>query len=139
MIDSALGKNEDIVDKMRRFYAAIEEGDVETVNAILSPDVVVHEAESLPYPGTFRGHAGFWELMAKVAESWEGLQARDFRFYTNPDGVLARLTLTATSKATGEKLAQELIEAWTVIDGQLKEGRIFYFDTHAARRSAGIC
>ena len=137
MIDSAEFQSEDIVAKMQRFYASIAAGDIDTVNAILAPDVIVHEAESLPYPGTFHGHAGFWDLMAKVAEYWEGLVASDFRFYSNSEGVLARLTLKATSAATGEALEQELIEAWTVEDGLLKEGRIFYFDTHRARLLAG--
>ena len=137
MSNSAGSPSEDIVTKMRRFYASIEAGDVEAVNAILAPDVIVHEANSLPYPGEFHGPAGFWELMTKVAESWEGLVASDFRFYTNENGVLARLKLTAKSRATGKHFEQELIEAWTVQDGRLKEGRIFYFDTHEARVLAG--
>lgn len=137
MSDTAGTQHEDIVAKMRKFYASIEAGDIETVNAILAPDVIVHEAASLPYPGDFHGHAGFWDLMTKVAESWEGLAARNFRFYTNEEGVLARLTLTAKSRVTGEHFEQELIEAWTVKDGLLKEGRIFYFDTHEARELAG--
>ena len=135
--DAGEPQHEDIVAKMQRFYASIAAGEIDTVNAILAPDVIVHEAESLPYPGTFHGHAGFWDLMTKVAESWEDLEAKDFRFYINADGVLARLTLTAKSRATGEPFEQELIEAWTVKDGLLKEGRIFYFDTHSARRLAG--
>ena len=137
MIDSAGSQIEDIVVKMKRFYAAIAAGDVEAVNAILAPDVVVHEAESLPYPGEFHGHAGFWDLMQKVAGVWDHLVASDFRFYTSPDGIMARLTLKARSRASGESFEQELIEAWTVENGLLREGHIFYFDTHRARELAG--
>lgn len=116
---------------VKRLFASILEDDREAIKALLAPDVVVHEADSMPYGGSFHGHDGYFELLRKLDECWIGLHARDWHYTAGDGDVAARCLLTGTSRISGKAIHQQIIELWTVRSGKLTEGRIFYFDTHA--------
>ena len=126
------------VDKVGKLYSSIFAGDFDTVNAILSPDVVVHEAAALPYGGAFKGHEGFQELMVTLAGVWEDLKPIDMKMSGVDDLVLCHFTLTAKNRKTGSKLNMPLIEAWTLRDGRVVEGRVYYYDTMEVRQICGL-
>ena len=46
------------VQVVRRLFAAVEDRNLENLLACYSDDVEIHEAEELPYGGTWRGRAG---------------------------------------------------------------------------------
>lgn len=116
---------------VKQLFASILDDDREAVKALLAPDVVVHEAESMPYGGTYHGHEGYFDLLRKLNECWIGLHAQDWHYTAGDGDVAARCLLTGTSRVSGREISQQIIELWTVKSGKLAEGRIFYFDTHA--------
>ncbi len=54
------------------FLAALNTGDHEAQGAMMAPDFVVVEAESLPYGGTYRGIEGWKALTKAVIGCWSG-------------------------------------------------------------------
>jgi ketosteroid isomerase-like protein len=46
------------LETVRRLFKAVEERDLAGVLAAYDEDVVIREAESLPYGGEFHGHEG---------------------------------------------------------------------------------
>lgn len=132
------GSTVENIEKIERLYSAIAAGDWETVDSILSPDIIVKEADSLPYGGTYNGHAGFKDLMARLADTWTDLRPIDFNFSAVGETVLATFTLLATSKATGRELNMPLIEKWTFGNGRVVDGGVFYYDTHEVRKVCGL-
>ena len=122
----------------QRLYTAIGSGDFETINSILSPDVVVREASGLPYGGCYSGHDGFFDLMRRLGECWEDLSPFDMKYAAGDDTVVMLCTLKGISRATGRHLCQPLTEAWTFRDGRAIEGTVSYHDTHAVRQICGL-
>src|SRR6478672_6470439 len=59
------------VEVVERFEDAFVRGDMDEVLSLVSPDIVVHEAPSLPYPGDHRGHEGFLKLADAFNSVWE--------------------------------------------------------------------
>lgn len=63
------------VDAARRLFKAIEERDLAGVLAAYDPDVVIHEAASLPYGGAYHGLEGALRHASGYAQAWAELQA----------------------------------------------------------------
>ena len=51
---------------VREFYDHSLRGDLEGVAKVAHPDIVVHEAESLPYGGTHTGRDAVLQLLAQL-------------------------------------------------------------------------
>ncbi len=54
---------------------AFNRGDVDTVLALLDPDVETHVDPRLMNPGTHRGHEGYLEMVGAWTEAWGSLEA----------------------------------------------------------------
>jgi quinol monooxygenase YgiN/ketosteroid isomerase-like protein len=124
---------------LQRFYAAeeayLEDGDFGPVAEVLAPDVVMHQAESLPYGGVWRGHDGFRRWMEAFAAQWESLAVTEPRFLSSGDVVLVLSRVIATGRATGTRVTWPLAQVITVRDGRIAEIRPFYWDTVAVARA----
>lgn len=126
------------IETIRDFYAAFCDGDFTRMNAILSPELILYEAKGLPYGGTYRGHEGFRDVMSKLLDHFDGVRPVDLKIAAVDDLVMAYMTLMGTARSTGRKLEMPLCEVWTFRDGQILEGRLLYFDTHAVRQICGV-
>jgi uncharacterized protein len=62
------------VEVVRRLFRAVEARDIEPMYEIYAPDVIVREAQSLPYGGEYRGHAGILDHGRGYVETWDHLQ-----------------------------------------------------------------
>ena len=60
-------------ETLEAFFAAFKAQDTATMEALLAPDFVIHEADGLPYAGTYQGFAGWMELLGRIGSTWEGL------------------------------------------------------------------
>ena len=126
------------VETIREFYAAFCDGDFTKMNAILSPELILYEAEGLPYGGTYRGHEGFRDVMTKLLDHFDRVKPVVLKIAVVDDLVMAYMTLIGTARSTGRKLEMPLCEVWKFRDGQILEGRLPYFDTHAVRQICGV-
>ena len=67
--------SEENVSAIRRLFAAVEQRDLASVLAAYAPDIVIREAESLPYGGTYHGREGGERHAYAYEETWAPLQA----------------------------------------------------------------
>lgn len=112
-------------------YAHAGAGDWEACAAYLSDDLVIHEAEGLPYAGTYHGRDALRLLHGKVMAHWADPKI-DFHAMTVGDGhVVSLVTFHLTSRATGRSQAMPLAEVFRIDAGLVTEIRPYYFDPAA--------
>ena len=113
------------------FFAAFRAADMPAMRSLLAPDFVIHEAEGLPYGGTYRGEAGWSELLQRIAATWESLVPTVRYLLGDGRHFAVLMDLTLTSRATGRTIETSILESWTVEGGRIREVRPFYWDTSA--------
>lgn len=116
---------------LEAFFAAFNAQDSATMEALLAPDFVIHEADGLPYAGTYRGFAGWMDLLGKIGATWEGLTPTIRHFIGDGQRYAILMDLTLTARATGRTIETSIFELWTVEAGKIREVRPFYWDTKA--------
>jgi ketosteroid isomerase-like protein len=109
---------------VERMYTAAGSGDMAELREILAEDVVIEAAPFVPYGGTYRGFEEFVGCFGKAAElidfsrlELDGITADDERAY-------GRVRVPFVD-GSGEA---NILEEWTVRDGRVVAGRVFYFD-----------
>jgi uncharacterized protein len=118
------------IELLEKFYRSFGEGNPEAAYACLHPDVIIDEAASLPYGGSFRGVEGIRTLLATIEPL---LKENILRHELIDDGVrvAARMTFTFTSKKSGDLITMPVVEIYEFTDGLLSSIDIFYKDTKA--------
>lgn len=110
--------------------AAMQAGDLDGVLALIHPDIEVHEPESLPYGGTWRGRDGFTDLITTIMGIAEmGITAHTA--HETADGVILAMDVSFTSRNTGDVLRTRVVEVDRVEDGMLRDVDVFYKDVKA--------
>ena len=94
-------------------------------------DVVLHQAEALPYGGTWRGHAGLERFFVAMSAAWESFEMLEQEFHPAGDVVVVRTEVRATARATGRQLEFPILQTVRVADGRITEVWPFYWDTAA--------
>ncbi|GGQ01219.1 ketosteroid isomerase-like protein [Actinomadura coerulea] len=126
------------LEALERFYAAEADylaaggpgkGDFSVMAAHLTPDVVMHQAPSLPYGGTWRGHDGMERFMAVMSELWSDLTFREQHYAVDGETVMVRNDCVFRARATGREVDTSVLQWITVRDGLVSEFRPFYLDT----------
>jgi uncharacterized protein len=96
-----------------------------------SPDVVLHQAASLPYGGTWRGHEGLERFFIAMSAAWESFQLQEQAFLAVDDPLVVHTSVRAKGRATGRELEFPIVQTITVVGGRITEIRPFYWDTAA--------
>ncbi|MCW5252170.1 MULTISPECIES: nuclear transport factor 2 family protein [unclassified Streptomyces] len=96
-----------------------------------APDAEMHQAETLPYGGVWRGHEGLARFFLEMGRTWEAFDMVEREFLATGDTVVVRLRVRARARATGRELDFPVLQAVTVKDGRITEVRPFYWDTRA--------
>jgi ketosteroid isomerase-like protein len=137
MLSSGTTKGEQMstenVAVIRRFEDAFASGDIDGVLASLADDIIVHECDSVPYPGDYHGKDGFVELLEAFMATWEldgGLEVEQI-LPAGEDRVLVLARANVAAKATGRPLELRIAELYTVRDGRIADIVVHYWDTHA--------
>lgn len=116
--------------------AALKADDEAATRALIAPDFVIHEDESLPYGGVYHGPDGFMELSQTV---WRMFGGSHFEpLYQLEDASGTRMctvnTFTGTTKE-GREVSAIINEVWTFRDGQATEARVWYYDAANVARA----
>ena len=127
----------DSVDTVRAFLAASQQGDRETMAALLHPEAEVHEADSLPYAGRHRGLEGFLALVKRVFTSFRDTRVEIETLLGDGELVVVLATLSGRSKTSGESFHMPVNEVWRLRDGQIISITPYYFDTARLNQLAG--
>ncbi len=131
---------DDALAVLRGMYAAEQEyldaggpgrASFEPLAPFFAPDVVLHQAEALPYGGTWRGHAGMERFFVAMSTAWESFEMLGQEFHPAGDVVVVRTEVRATARATGRQLEFPILQTVRVAEGRITEVWPFYWDTAA--------
>jgi uncharacterized protein len=117
------------VELVKRVYEIFAQGNMAEFMALLDPDIIAREADSMPYGGTYRGLKEFNQVLAKVAQTWEYFRPAPERYFAQGDQVMVVLRLKARSRATGKVVDMPMAELWTLRNGKIAGVQPFYWDT----------
>ncbi|GGU99700.1 nuclear transport factor 2 family protein [Streptomyces spectabilis] len=104
-----------------------------------APDVVLHQADALPYGGVWRGHEGLERFFLAMADTWAEFDIVRQEFLGQGDSggdggrqvVGVHSDIRARVRATGRALAFPILQSIAVEEGRIREVRPFYWDTAA--------
>lgn len=114
-------------------YDAFAVGDLDTINAIIHPDVVWIESEGIPYGGTFIGRDAVFEgVFGKIAAEWTGFTAVvDEIFEADGNRVVTLGRDSGTFNATGKSMVAPTSSIWTLNEQGQVVRFVQYIDTLA--------
>ncbi|MDT0323302.1 nuclear transport factor 2 family protein [Streptomyces millisiae] len=96
-----------------------------------SPDVVLHQAEALPFGGTWRGHAGMERFFLAMSLAWESFDMVEQEFLATGETAVVLTRVRARARTTGRELAFPILQTLTIEDGRIARVQPFYWDTAA--------
>jgi uncharacterized protein len=129
-----LNKN---IETTRCLFNAVEEFDVAGVLAAYDPEVVIRDAESLPYGGTYHGLEGAKQHVEGAAQTWSPFKPsateRELNavFLDFGDYVIVLWRLKGLDVSSGRMLDMPTVSVYKLRDGKVVESQMFYSDTVA--------
>jgi ketosteroid isomerase-like protein len=96
-----------------------------------APDVELHQADALPYGGTWRGYDGLARFFLRMGEVWESFDMVEQEFLATGETAVVLTRIRSRARATGRELGFPVLQTITVKDGRITEVRPFYWDTRA--------
>jgi len=123
------------VEIIQRLFRAVEERDIEPMFEIYDPEVVIREAQSLPYGGEYRGHKGVVEHGLGYVKAWDPVQSDEDRemeaeFISAGDRVFVRWRQKAHA-GDGSRLDLPAISMYRLREGRVVESAMHHLDTAA--------
>jgi uncharacterized protein len=116
---------------VRDLYAKVAASDFKGLLSLLADDCEFVQAESLPFGGIYRGHAGFLKMAEQIGIAWPNFGVQPLAFLGGGgDQVVVRTVLT------GKGLQMDMLELWQVRGSKIIRCQPFYFDAAAAAQSA---
>jgi ketosteroid isomerase-like protein len=131
--------SEENVALVRSIYDAFAAGDVPSVVARMSPDIVWNEAENFPYAdgNPYCGpEAILGGIFARLGSEWDGFAAVPEEYLDAGDTVVVLGRYRGTCRATGTAMDAQLAHVWRVADGKAVRFQQ-YTDTLQAARATG--
>jgi ketosteroid isomerase-like protein len=122
------------VENIRRYFKAVEDRDVAGVLAAYDPEIVIRDAESLPYGGVYHGLAGAKQHAEGAAQTWNHLQSAaerkmDAVFLDSGDYVIVLWRLRGLATSSGSRLDLPVVNVYKLRGGKIVESQMFYSDT----------
>lgn len=96
-----------------------------------APDVELHQADALPYGGTWRGHDGMTRFFLEMGQVWESFDMVDQKFLATGETAVVLTQVRARARATSRELSFPILQTIKVKNGRITEVRPFYWDTRA--------
>jgi ketosteroid isomerase-like protein len=114
---------------VQSIYQALTQGSLAKVLMLLSEQVVLHQATSLPYGGTFHGREGFIASLTLLSSTWETYRKTPQLFLANGDDIAVLGELQAKGHGIVKGLITPFTDHWKLWDGKVIEIRLFDWDT----------
>ncbi|BBD99775.1 nuclear transport factor 2 family protein [Sphingobium amiense] len=121
-----------------RIYALSAAGEWDAVEAMLTDDFRILEADSLPYAGAYEGKGALQSLYAKVFGYWDDPALETGDICVGRDHAVAMVVVTATSRHNGERLRMPLTEVFHLRGDRFSGITPYYFDTASIARATGL-
>lgn len=123
---------------VERIYQLTGSGQWDAVEAMLTDDFVIHEAESLPYAGRYDGKSALRDLYTKVFAYWDDASLETGDICVGEDHAIVLVVVTATSRHNGERLRMPLTEVFHLRGDKFCGITPYYFDTASIARATGL-
>jgi ketosteroid isomerase-like protein len=119
------------------FIALVEEGDLDGLESIVSPDVVVIQPPELPDAKTYRGFEGFIEAFLDWPSQWEETRIEPVRSWqVGPGAVVLQTHQKLRGAGSGIEFEADFWFALTWRDGFLERWTM-HITPDEAERAAG--
>lgn len=120
-----------------RYLAAGGPGEAsfELLAPCFSPEVVLHQAEGLPYGGIWRGHEGLERFFVAMSRVWESFEMVEQTFLARESPLVVLTDVHAQSRATGRELDFPILQTIMIENGRISQVRPFYWDTAMIARA----
>ena len=116
---------------LEKFLELGRSRDMAALEAMVTEDLRIEQAQSLPFGGVYLGWAGYLNVTQKLfgkmrkvhlelIDTWDGQQR----------SLVALFMLNAISKRTQEKISMPLLEIWEFEGNKVSAITPFYRDTH---------
>lgn len=103
----------------------------EPLAPFFSRDVVLHQADALPYGGIWRGHEGMERFFVAMSRTWAAFDMVQQTFLSRENSLVVQTQVHARSRATGHELDFPILQTIMIEDGRISRVCPFYWDTAA--------
>lgn len=122
------------LETIRRLFKAVESRDPRGLLDCYREDVIIREAESLPYGGTYQGHEGALRHAAGYLRCWGSLQDDEHRrlepeLLDAGEYVVVLWRQRAIHRGSGERLDSPAVSLYRMREGRIAESVMYHFDT----------
>jgi ketosteroid isomerase-like protein len=129
------------VDIVRRLFKAVDDRDLAGVLATYDSEIVIREAESLPYGGVYRGHEGGKQHAGAYILTWRDFQTSaeqktDPVFLDAGDYVIVLWRQRGLDPSSKKKLDLPAVSVYELRGGKIVESQM-YQDTSAILQFLG--
>lgn len=118
------------LEVVRSFTGSLGRGEIDACQKLISPDLVFSEAECLPFGGDWLGAQGFVDFLSAVSTHYR-VRVAEMVVSEAGDRVLARVSGTISSRATGRSLPLDAMDLYEVREGLIVRVDVYYKDAAA--------
>ncbi|AUD06321.1 nuclear transport factor 2 family protein [Spirosoma pollinicola] len=123
---------------IQSIYQALEQGKLVKVLVLLNADIVVHQASSLPYGGTFYGREGFITSLSGILATWEIYRKAPKIFLTDETNIAVLGEVQLKGKLADDLVLMPFVDHWTFHDEKVSQIRMFDWDTALLRKHLNL-
>lgn len=104
----------------------------------LDVDFVLHEPESMPYGGAWRGRDGFKQFLRMMVDTWSVMGPKDSpELIEHDDTIVVLGVLDARARVTGATVQTPFCQIVRARHNKIADIRMFYWDTQAVNTALG--
>ena len=122
---------------VKKLYEEAAAGNKEKCKEYFHPDVMIYEAPSMPYGGSWRGFDGWLRLLDEELKAYDDMSYMVEEYMAGGDWVAVLIHWTVRGKKTGKIASFPATELFRLRDGKVIEMRMFYYDTKRASEVFG--
>ena len=112
-------------EKVSLFYAALAQGDFETVGTLLSDDLIWHQPGQGALSGIYSGKQNVFAHLSKMAQLSNGTFAIDQVDYVTENGDLVVAAVAFAVSASGYSMEMKGVDLFRFEDSLIKEVWLF--------------
>ena len=126
------------LETVKRLFDTVRRRDQAALQEVYHPEIVIHEAPSLPYGGDYHGHEGALQHVNGYYQTWDAFRPTAWRAYppifleTTEDYAVVLWREEAVAPGSGRRIDLPALGVYQVRDGQVVESRMFQ-ETAAVR------
>lgn len=127
------------VELVRRVYAALTQGDADTLRDMAAPEFVTDFSRRLVEPGVLRGREEALAFLSQLRETWDDWPVWEPQELIDADDkVVALIRTSARGKGSGVEVEAYVWNLWTFRDGKPVEVSYFGDNRAAVLEAAGL-